>query len=110
VTADVKPHTRCRRRKKKNSRLRFSSVTWDNCVNAGRHSLCFSLLGGLIVKVGSRHVDTSLRTKLSTLSNTLKELADMTLAAAKFPQFSKYQSKIRQGKPKFPKLVSSSVA
>ena len=33
-----------------------------------------SLLGGLIVKVGSRQIDTSLRTKLSTLKLSLKEV------------------------------------
>lgn len=33
-----------------------------------------SLLGGLIVKVGSRQIDTSLRTKLSTLKHALKEV------------------------------------
>jgi F-type H+-transporting ATPase subunit delta len=33
-----------------------------------------SLLGGLIVKIGSRQVDTSLRTKLSTLKLALKEV------------------------------------
>lgn len=33
-----------------------------------------SILGGLIVKVGSRQVDTSLRTKLSTLKLALKEV------------------------------------
>lgn len=33
-----------------------------------------SLLGGLIVKVGSRQIDTSLRTKLSTLKLALKEV------------------------------------
>ncbi|WCK12817.1 F0F1 ATP synthase subunit delta [Agrobacterium tumefaciens] len=33
-----------------------------------------SILGGLIVKVGSRQIDTSLRTKLSTLKLTLKEV------------------------------------
>jgi F-type H+-transporting ATPase subunit delta len=32
-----------------------------------------SLLGGLIVKMGSRQIDTSLRTKLSSLKSTLKE-------------------------------------
>ena len=32
-----------------------------------------SLLGGLIVKIGSRQIDTSLRTKLSSLKSTLKE-------------------------------------
>ena len=32
-----------------------------------------SLLGGLIVKVGSRMIDTSLRTKLNTLKSRLKE-------------------------------------
>lgn len=33
-----------------------------------------SLLGGLVVKVGSRQIDTSLRTKLSTLKLALKEV------------------------------------
>lgn len=33
-----------------------------------------SLLGGLIVRVGSRQIDTSLRTKLSTLKHALKEV------------------------------------
>lgn len=33
-----------------------------------------SLLGGLIVKVGSRQIDTSLRTKLSSLKLALKEV------------------------------------
>jgi F-type H+-transporting ATPase subunit delta len=33
-----------------------------------------TLLGGLIVKVGSRQIDTSLRTKLSTLKLSLKEV------------------------------------
>ena len=33
-----------------------------------------SILGGLIVKVGSRQIDTSLRTKLSSLKLALKEV------------------------------------
>ena len=33
-----------------------------------------SLLGGLIVKMGSRQIDTSLRTKLSSLKLSLKEV------------------------------------
>ena len=33
-----------------------------------------SILGGLIVKVGSRQIDSSLRTKLSTLKLSLKEV------------------------------------
>jgi len=33
-----------------------------------------ALLGGLIVKLGSRQIDTSLRTKLSTLKLSLKEV------------------------------------
>jgi F-type H+-transporting ATPase subunit delta len=33
-----------------------------------------SILGGLIVQVGSRQIDTSLRTKLSTLKLSLKEV------------------------------------
>lgn len=32
-----------------------------------------TLLGGLIVKIGSRQIDTSLRTKLNSLKNNLKE-------------------------------------
>ena len=33
-----------------------------------------SLLGGIIVKVGSRQIDTSLRTKLNSLKLALKEV------------------------------------
>jgi F-type H+-transporting ATPase subunit delta len=33
-----------------------------------------SLLGGLIVKIGSRQIDTSLRTKLSSMKLALKEV------------------------------------
>ena len=33
-----------------------------------------SLLGGLIVKMGSRQIDSSLRTKLSSLKLSLKEV------------------------------------
>lgn len=33
-----------------------------------------ALLGGMIVQVGSRQIDTSLRTKLSTLKHALKEV------------------------------------
>jgi F-type H+-transporting ATPase subunit delta len=33
-----------------------------------------SLLGGLVVKVGSRMVDTSLRTKLNSLKVAMKEV------------------------------------
>ena len=33
-----------------------------------------SLIGGLVVKVGSRMIDTSIRTKLYTLQNTMKEV------------------------------------
>ena len=33
-----------------------------------------SILGGLIVKIGSRQIDTSLRTKLSSLKLALKEV------------------------------------
>jgi len=33
-----------------------------------------SLIGGLIVKVGSRMIDTSIRTKLAALQNTMKEV------------------------------------
>lgn len=33
-----------------------------------------SLLGGLVVKIGSRQIDTSLRTKLSSMKLALKEV------------------------------------
>ena len=33
-----------------------------------------SLLGGLVVKIGSRQIDTSLRTKLNSLKLALKEV------------------------------------
>lgn len=33
-----------------------------------------TILGGLVVKIGSRQIDTSLKTKLSTLKLTLKEV------------------------------------
>ena len=42
----------------------------QNSMNAGDNSL----IGGMIVKVGSRQIDTSLRTKLSTLKLALKEV------------------------------------
>ena len=32
-----------------------------------------SLIGGLIVKVGSKMIDTSIRSKLAALQNTMKE-------------------------------------
>ena len=32
-----------------------------------------AILGGLIVKVGSRMIDTSIRSKLNALQNTMKE-------------------------------------
>jgi F-type H+-transporting ATPase subunit delta len=38
------------------------------------HKVDASLLGGLIVKVGSRMVDSSLRTKLSSLKHAMKEV------------------------------------
>ena len=33
-----------------------------------------SLIGGLVVKVGSRMIDTSIRSKLSALQNVMKEV------------------------------------
>ena len=33
-----------------------------------------SLIGGLIVKVGSKMIDTSIRSKLMSLQNTMKEV------------------------------------
>ena len=39
-----------------------------------RESVDPSILGGLVVKVGTRQIDTSLRTKLNSLKLTLKEV------------------------------------
>jgi F-type H+-transporting ATPase subunit delta len=33
-----------------------------------------SLIGGLIVKVGSKMIDSSIRSKLNSLQNTMKEV------------------------------------
>jgi len=33
-----------------------------------------SLIGGLIVRVGSKMIDTSVRSKLAALQNTMKEV------------------------------------
>ena len=33
-----------------------------------------ALIGGLVVKVGSKMIDTSIRSKLNTLQNTMKEV------------------------------------
>jgi F-type H+-transporting ATPase subunit delta len=46
-----------------------------------------SLLGGLVVKIGSRQIDTSLKTKLNSLKLALKEVGGWTSAPRKFPQF-----------------------
>ncbi|MEM9359991.1 MAG: F0F1 ATP synthase subunit delta [Pseudomonadota bacterium] len=48
-----------------------SSIGKDVQINA---SVDPSLLGGLVVKVGSRMIDSSLRTKLSTLKLRMKEV------------------------------------
>ena len=48
-----------------------ASIGKDVQINA---SVDPSLLGGLIVKVGSRMIDSSLRTKLSTLKLRMKEV------------------------------------
>jgi F-type H+-transporting ATPase subunit delta len=39
-----------------------------------RESVDPAILGGLIVRIGSRQVDTSLRTKLNSLKLALKEV------------------------------------
>ena len=39
-----------------------------------RTSVDESLIGGLVVKVGSRMIDTSIRSKLAALQNTMKEV------------------------------------
>jgi F-type H+-transporting ATPase subunit delta len=47
-----------------------ASVGSDVIINA---SVDESLIGGLVVKVGSKMIDTSVKSKLNALQNTMKE-------------------------------------
>jgi F-type H+-transporting ATPase subunit delta len=72
VTADVKTAHQLSAAQEKELKAALSSVTGKTVtLNV---TVDASLLGGLIVKIGSRQVDTSLRTKLSTLKLALKEV------------------------------------
>jgi F-type H+-transporting ATPase subunit delta len=72
VTADVKTAHALSAAQEKELKAALASVTGKTVtLNV---TVDASLLGGLIVKIGSRQVDTSLRTKLSTLKHTLKEV------------------------------------
>ncbi|KGF69682.1 ATP synthase F0F1 subunit delta [Hoeflea sp. BAL378] len=72
VNADVKTAHALSAAQEKELMAALSSVTGKTVtLNV---TVDASLLGGLIVKIGSRQVDSSLRTKLSTLKHTLKEV------------------------------------
>ncbi len=72
VTADVTSAHALTAAQEKDLKAALKSVTGkDVALNV---TVDASILGGLIVKVGSRQIDTSLRTKLSTLKLALKEV------------------------------------
>src|SRR5690606_21734692 len=61
------------------------------------------LLGGLIVKVGSRMIDSSLRTKLNSLKIAMKEASWWTFRLRKSPPSSSSRSRILARKRRFPR-------
>lgn len=72
VTADVKVASKLTAAQEKELKAALKGVVGkDVAINA---TVDPSLLGGMIVKVGSRQIDTSLRTKLSSLKLALKEV------------------------------------
>jgi F-type H+-transporting ATPase subunit delta len=72
VTADVTSAHALTSEQEQELKAALKSVTGkDVAINVAVDP---SLLGGLIVKLGSRQIDTSLRTKLSTLKLSLKEV------------------------------------
>ena len=72
VTADVKLASKLTAAQEKELKAALKGVVGkDVAINA---TVDPSLLGGMIVKVGSRQIDTSLRTKLSSLKLALKEV------------------------------------
>lgn len=73
VTADVTVASALSATQAKELKAALKSVVGKNvAINA---TVDPSLLGGMIVKVGSRQIDTSLRTKLSSLKLSLKEVS-----------------------------------
>jgi F-type H+-transporting ATPase subunit delta len=72
ITADVTSAHALTSEQENELKAALKSVTGKDVVVAV--TVDPSILGGLIVKVGSRQIDTSLRTKLSTLKLALKEV------------------------------------
>ena len=72
ITADVKSAHALSSEQENELKAALKSVTGKDVTIAV--TIDPSILGGLIVKVGSRQIDTSLRTKLSTLKLALKEV------------------------------------
>ena len=72
ITADVKSAHALTPEQENELKAALKSVTGKDVTIAV--TVDPSILGGLIVKVGSRQIDTSLRTKLSTLKLALKEV------------------------------------
>ena len=62
-----------------------------------------SIIGGLVVKLGSRMIDSSLRTKLNSIKNAMKEAGWWTSAPQKFLRSSRTRSRISARKLKSPK-------
>lgn len=56
------------------SALRDSLASYSGKTVSMRESVDPAILGGLVVRIGSRQIDTSLRTKLSSLKLALKEV------------------------------------
>ena len=72
VTADVRAATALSADQEKNLAATLKkSVGKDVKMNV---TVDESLIGGLIVKVGSKMIDTSIRSKLAALQNTMKEV------------------------------------
>jgi len=72
ITADVTVATALTAAQNKELKAALKSVVGKDV--AIDETVDPSLLGGMIVKVGSRQIDTSLRTKLSSLKLALKEV------------------------------------
>lgn len=72
ITADVSAATELSdAQKKKLAETLKASVGRDVNINL---SVDESLIGGLVVKVGSKMIDTSIKSKLAALQNTMKEV------------------------------------
>src|SRR4029079_5989478 len=59
-----------------------------------------SIIGGLVVKLGSRMVDSSLRTQLNSIKHAMKDARFWTSAPRKFPRSSRTRSRISARKPR----------